>query len=186
MDIHYRKQCKRYDFEGQAHCLTFSCYHQQKFFTDERRYGWMLDALALGREKGMYDLWAYVIMPEHVHIVLLPQADIKISSILTTLKQSVAKRALLWIKKNNPSCLDRMADVQPNGKKYFRFWQRGGGYDRNLRSLDDVREKIRYIHRNPVRRKLVASAEQWNWSSNQAWHDGKDDPIAIDRQSLPT
>ncbi len=54
----------------------------------------MLDALQLGRQQGKYQLWAYVIMPEHVHVVLLPHAGVKISQILSTLKQSVSKRAL--------------------------------------------------------------------------------------------
>ena len=88
------------------------------------------------------------------------------------------------IKQNAPDFLKHMEDIQPNGKRYSRFWMRGGGYDRNLRSLDDVREKIRYIHANPVRRNLVDKVEDWKWSSYRAWQSGEDYPIAIDRESL--
>ncbi len=71
----------------------------------------MLDALTLGRSKREYDLWAYVIMPEHVHVVILPQANVKISAILTTLKQSVSK----------PRCYG-YAEMHPNS---FRVWRTG-------------------------------------------------------------
>lgn len=52
-----------------------------------------------------------------------------------------------------------------------RFWQRGGGYDRNVRDRDELMEKIRYVHLNPVRRGLVERPEEWAWSSAR-WYDG--------------
>jgi putative transposase len=184
METTCRKRCKRYDIDGQAHCLTFSCFQRQPFLSRDRCCSWMLEGLQLGREKGMFDLWGYVIMPEHVHIVLLPKSGMKISRILTTIKQSVSKRAILWIRQNAPDFLKRMEDIQPGGKQHYRFWQRGGGYDRNLRSLEDVYEKIHYIHANPVRRRLVEKADDWKWSSYRAWQSGEDIPLAIDRESL--
>jgi putative transposase len=185
MNAGHRKQCKRYDIEGDAHCLTFSCYRRLPLFQKERSCRWMLDALKLGRDQGKFHLWAYVIMPEHVHIVLLPQPDFKISEILTTLKQSVSKRALIWIQRYSRDFLPQLEDLQPNGKRAHRFWQRGGGYDRNLRTLADIYEKIEYVHNNPVRRGLTKYARDWPWSSCQAWETGVEMPIAINRQSLP-
>ena len=133
----------------------------------------------------MYDLWAYVIMPEHAHVVLLPREQVRISSILTTIKQSSSKRALHWVRQNAPAFLAQMADVQPNGTRHYRFWQRGGGYDRNLRTVQDVHEKIGYVHANPVRRGLVSEPDEWQWSSCRAWTTGENRPIALDRESLP-
>ena len=145
----------------------------------------MLDALQLARDQGQYDLWAYVIMPEHVHVVLLPHSGEKISAILTTLKQSVSKKALHWLRENRPEFLPKLEDVQPNGRRHARFWQRGGGYDRNLRTIADIHERTEYIHNNPVRRRLVEQAADWPWSSARAWETGVDEPIGIDRHSLP-
>jgi len=144
----------------------------------------MAQALQMGRQKELYDLYAYVFMPEHVHLVILPHPDIKISRILFTIKSSVSKKAQLWVRANAPDFLSQMADLQPNGDCHHRFWQRGGGYDRNLRSIDDVYEKMKYIHANPVRRGLVERAEDWRWSSYLAWENGQDSPLAIDRDSL--
>jgi prepilin-type processing-associated H-X9-DG protein len=52
-----------------------------------------------------------------------------------------------------------------------RFWQPGGGYDRNITSSAVLRAVIDYLHANPVRRGLVARAEDWEWSSAR-WYAG--------------
>ena len=124
-------------------------------------------------------------MPEHMHVVLWPRGSARISAILKTIKQSVAQTALAWLEHNDPRFLAQLEDVQPNGRRSSRFWQRGGGYDRNLRGAADIHEKIHYIHNNPVRRGLVDRAISWPWSSCRAWETGCDDPIAIDRDSVP-
>jgi putative transposase len=145
----------------------------------------MLQALQHGRERELYDLWAYVIMPEHVHLVLYPRPHTLIRDVLKAIKQSVSRRALQWLENNNPEFLTRLAHVNAAGVKSHRFWQRGGGYDRNLRSIADVHEKIAYCHNNPNRRGLVDRASSWQWSSALAWETGRDEPIAIDRESVP-
>jgi len=180
-----RKRCKRYDIEGDAHFLAFSCYQRLPLLTKVRSCNWMLEALQLGRQQDQFDLWAYVIMPEHVHIVLWPHAGTKISEILTTLKQSVSKRALFWLGRNAVDFLPNLEVTNSDGTRTHRFWQRGGGYDRNLRSIRDIHEKIDYVHFNPVRRGLAASPDAWPWSSCRAWLTGVDEPVPIDRTSLP-
>ena len=100
-------------------------------------------------------------------------------------KRRVTDTATSWLKKNNPDRLQKMLDLQPSGEKSFRFWQRGGGYDRNIFSADEAHEKIQYIHANPVRAGLVESPDKWKWSSFQAWETDIDSPIPIDRDSFP-
>ena len=125
-------------------------------------------------------------MPEHVHLILRPLSETTIASILKTLKQSVSKRAINWLRENAAEYLPKIEDVQPNGKRNHRFWQRGGGYDRNLRSVRDIHEKIEYIHQNPVTRGLVSQQVDYRWSSAMTWKSGGDKPLAIDRDSVPT
>jgi putative transposase len=177
MAFNPRKRCKRYDIEGDAHCLTFSCYWRLPLFSRKRSCRWMCDALEMGFDKGFYDLWAYVIMPEHVHVVLLPHSGVKIARILTMLKQSVSKRAILWLEEHAKDFLNQLVDRQPNGKQAYRFWQRGGGYDRNLRTISDIYEKIAYVHGTPVKRGLTLAAQDWPGSSCRAWETGVDKPI---------
>jgi hypothetical protein len=72
-----------------------------------------------------------------------------------------------------------------DGTISYHFWQPGGGHDRNLRSDADVREKIAYVHHNPVRRRLVEHPRDWPWSSWRAWHEGADKPLRMDRETMP-
>ena len=58
METLHRKQCKRYDIDGQAHCLTFSCFQRQPFFSQDRCCEWLIQGMQKGRENGMYDLYS--------------------------------------------------------------------------------------------------------------------------------
>ena len=53
----------------------------------------------------------------------------------------------------------------------FRFWQEGGGYDRNLRSVKSVEAAVAYIHENPVRRQLCERSADWRWSSARHYRE---------------
>jgi putative transposase len=181
----YRKRCERWDMPWRAHHLTFSCFHEKPFFNGKQSPVWFIEALDNARRKAPFDLWAWVIMPEHIHLVLLPAEQTTISEILYHLKKPMTTRVLAWLRKNDPSFLSHMLDVQPNGESYHRFWERGGGYDRNLRSVEDIHEKIKYVHLNPVRRKLVERPEDWAWSSYRTAMEGLNTPIRLDRESLP-
>ncbi|TWT63324.1 REP-associated tyrosine transposase [Rubinisphaera italica] len=183
-EIH-RKECHRYDIPGDAHFLTFSCFQRKPFLNRDRSRIWMLESLQVAQERDLFDLWAYVIMPEHVHLVLCPRRDIVISKILKTIKQSVSRKAIIWTQSHAPEFLRKMEDRQPDGKISHRFWQRGGGYDRNLRSVRDIHEKIHYVHNNPVRRNLCSRPEDWDWSSFNIWRNETRQPTIIHKQSLP-
>ena len=185
-DSPIRKTCKRYNVVGHAHYLTFSCFKRRAFLNRDRTREWMIDAIALARERHLLDLWAWVIMPEHVHLLIHPRdADYDISAILSTLKQPVSKRALLFVQREAPQFARWMLDRQPNGREAKRFWQRGGGYDHNLWTPAKVWEKIDYIHANPVRRGLVESAVDWHWSSHADHVNLRQGPLPLDRDSLP-
>jgi putative transposase len=147
----------------------------------------MISALKDARAALQFDIWAYVIMPEHCHVLIFPRLPkYDVSAILFTVKTPVTAKAIGFLKKNARESLALMRDEQPNGKVAYRFWQRGGGYDRNFNEPASIYAEIDYIHNNPVRRGLVACAEDWPWSS-AAWYAGKRDvPLAPDAESLPT
>ena len=186
IDTAKRTHRKSWDARWGSHFLTFSCFQRRPFLRSGRACEWFLENLHKAREKSPFDLWGYVLMPEHVHLLVFPAEGVKISSILYAMKQPVSIRALAYVRRNAPEFLRRMEDIQPNGKVTRRFWQRGGGYDRNMRSVRDVHEKLKYLHANPVRRGLVECAEDYPWSSARAWSTGKDDPFPINRETFPT
>lgn len=145
----------------------------------------MLDGIERARADHHFDLWAYVIMPEHVHLLIWPEDEYTISSILKTIKQSVSRRALLFVRKQAPDFFAKMADQQPSGQLSYRFWQRGGGYDRNLVEPRAIWQTMDYIHANPVRRNLCASVIDWPWSSAVEWECPGTGLLRVDRDSVP-
>jgi len=125
-------------------------------------------------------------MPTHAHIVVFPCSDQpSMSDFLESIKKSVVKRAVNYVKANAPSFLPRMRDEQPNGKVAYRFWQRGGGYDRNLRSPYTTWKMIDYIHRNPVVEGLCKHATDWHWSSAATYKLKVPGPLPINTRHLP-
>ncbi len=82
----------------------------------------------------------------------------------------MARRAIGYLQENAPHWLARIT-VREGDLLRRRFWQPGGGYDRNSVEVATVHQMIEYIHANPVRRGLVARAEDWEWSSAR-WYAG--------------
>jgi putative transposase len=178
-ETRHRKTIRHYDGELDARSLTFSCFHRLPFLAKDYTREWMLQAIELGRQKHPIHVWAYVVMPEHIHLLVWPfQATFKVEQLLTTVKQSVAKKALNHLRRNNPSYLNRL-----NGS--FHFWQDGPGYDRNLYSARTIWTEIDYIHNNPLRRNLVTDPLAWRWSSAGAHYGASDIALRLDIESLP-
>jgi len=183
---HKRKTCQRYNVPGDAHALTFSCFRRQAFLSRDRTRMWFLSALADARSDLAFDVWAYVVMPEHVHLVIFPRHDdYCISTILSSVKRPVARQAVHFVTQRAPRFLAAMCDAQPSGRVQYRFWQRGGGYDRNLTRDSTVHRAIDYVHANPVRRGLVDLPEQWKWSSAAYYLGARDVPFIPDLATLP-
>jgi REP element-mobilizing transposase RayT len=92
-----------------------------------------------------YDLFAWVVMPNHVHVVMDPV--IPLSEIMRWLKTATGNRANKLIAKTGTP-----------------FWRREY-YDRWIRSPKELSAVIGYVEDNPVRSGLSASPEEWRWSS---------------------
>jgi putative transposase len=182
----YRKSCKRYNEPGHAHALTVSCFRRRPFLSKDRSREWLVEALDRARTLHAFHLWAYVIMPEHAHVLVWPTTtEYDMSAFLNSVKQSVAKRALAWVRQQAPGFLAEMEDRQPNGDVHYRFWQRGGGYDRNLIEPATVFQEMEYYHLNPVQRGLCEKPEDWFWSSAGVYAGIREGPLPMDRVSLP-
>ena len=145
---------------GQARFVTFSCYHRLPLLNDPKTRKAFVEQIEFQREKHQLRIVAWVIMPEHVHLILCP-LDGQIGSSLRSIKQGFARSMLAGWKANQSNIIQSLTD--PRGVAHF--WQRGGGYDRNMRDQDELNEKIEYIHWNPVRRELVEQPTEWIWSS---------------------
>jgi len=113
-----------------------------------------------------FRLVAFVYMPEHVHLIVLPNdPGSRISGLLKAVKQPFSYRIKQLLAESSSDLLQQLTVRERPGKTAFRFWQEGPGYDRNLTTPKAVRASIDYIHLNPVRRGLVDEPARWRWSS---------------------
>ncbi len=180
----YTKRCERWNRAGHAHELTFSCHQGHPFLAKERTCLWLVDSINNARRRHDFDLWAYVSMPNHVHLIVCPRREhYSISSILQSIKQPAARRAIQYLKTGNPEGLRLLAmgqQIRP-----YEFWQKGGGYDRNIVNVETLIEVVRYIHNNPVRKGLVETPDQWHYSIASEWDNNRAGPILIDRDTFP-
>jgi putative transposase len=175
-----REHRKSLNLPGLAHELTFTCYRGYKFLTRDRPCRWLADAIDQARERLNLALWAYVFMPEHVHLIIYPCDDeYDVGDILRAIKLPVSRRAMRFLEEHAPEWLPRV--TRRRGKRIERlFWQSGGGYDRDIENPRAARLMVDYIHANPERRGLVEDPIDWYWSSAR-WYEGiEDGAIRID------
>ena len=163
-----------------VHFLTFSCYNHLWLFKSPELYREFLRSLDNARNKHHFLVLGYVLMPNHVHLMLWLPDGITISNVLRAIKQPFSNRALKLLEKQFPE-IHAKVKITVDGKSIRRFWQAGGGFDRNISDPDQIRNTIEYMHGNPVRRGLVDKPTDWRWSSVHCWEDGSDMPLKIDR-----
>lgn len=163
----HRKHVKRFHRPGELHELTSSTYRQLPLLTNDLWRSWLAEAITQAGEKQNCRLVAFVFMPEHVHLLVLPLTpdERTISRYLASLKRPVSVHVREALHAAGSSLLDRLTIQERPGKTVFRFWQEGGGYDRNLNREQTILSSIAYIHENPVRRDLCEKATDWKWSS---------------------
>lgn len=179
----YRKRVKTFNVPGHVHFLTFSCYRKLPLLTNELWREW----LALGVRRACiqhnYALWAYVFMPEHVHLLVHPRNEkYDLSKFRQSLKQGVSQRIIHSLQKNRAPLLEKLRVQERPGKWCYRFWQEGPGYDKNIWDMETAVEKANYCHSNPVARQLAQSPDKWKWSSYRWLHlnDKNDAPLPLD------
>jgi putative transposase len=116
----------------------------------------------------------YVVMPEHFHPLISEPERADPSVVIQALKLGVVRRLFpASPNRDKPAALKLFEHCAPK-----HFWQRRF-YDFNVGSAHKHREKLRYIHRNPVKRGLVESPDQWRWSSFRAYAFGEPGPIVV-------
>ena len=142
---------REFNITGHAHELTFSCFRSRPLLKSDFACKKLAQSMVQAREKHSFGLWAYVFMPNHVHLLIYPPKDkYYIGKILTSIKQSTARGITNYLRKYNKDLL-RMMRTGRDGDS-FRFWQDGGGYDRNIVSYEALINAVNYIHNNPVRK----------------------------------
>ncbi len=145
---------------GGFHFITCSCYERRKLFGSAPPRDTFLEIFEEVREKFRFVVAGYVVMPEHFHLLVSEPARGTTSYMMQILKQRVSHRLL-------------------GGLNLPTFWI-PRYHDFNVFSYRKYVEKLRYIHRNPVRRGLVTKPEDWLWSSYRFYYLGEGGPVKIE------
>ena len=155
---------RRFQHSGQSHFLTFSCYHRRPYFSSPKIYDLFVQCLENMRRKFSMCVYGYVVMPEHVHLLVNEPPQGMLADAIHYLKLSFTKRLHGggWaaptprLAPKNGANLGHQISRSFWGKRY---------YDRNVREAREFTIKLRYLHRNPVKRGLVDEPGDWEWSS---------------------
>jgi len=146
------------------HFITFTCYHRCPHLSDPVVRDLFVRALERTRALYRMRVYAFVVMPEHVHLLISEPERGTVASAIQSLKISSAKRGRQANAVSDPA---------------IPFWQKRY-YDRNEWDHKEFIEKRKYIHRNPVRRGLAEKPEDWKWSSYRHYVRGEDCGVAIE------
>jgi putative transposase len=164
------KGLRRWYGGGDLHYLTCSCYQRKPFLGSASRRDLFLKIFEEVRQKYEFQVIGYVVMPEHIHLLIGEPDERSVAVAVQVLKQRVSRQCLARGRSRLPQ-----DDAPPPPP----FWY-PRSYDFNVFSQKKVAEKLDYIHWNPVKRGLVASPEQWRWSSYRYYALGEDGPVKID------
>jgi putative transposase len=151
----------RYQKCGSFHFVTFSCFRRQPKLAAAAARDLFERILERVRRDYAFVVPGYVVMPEHVHLLVSEPGRASLAVALQVLKQCTSR----GLKKGSTDA----------------FWQRRY-YDFNVWSEEKVREKLRYMHRNPVKRGLVSRPEDWRWSSFRHYATGLTGVVEIESQ----
>jgi REP element-mobilizing transposase RayT len=225
---------KRFQETGHSHFVTFSCYHRRPLFTADPAKRVFEAALERVRRSFRLYVYGYVVMPEHVHLLVSEPERGELADALKSLKQGVSRRLIsgapfkpavglsgdhpegrliasapskpavglsgdhperrpiagapfkpaVGLSGDHPERrLTAGAPFKPavglSGDLPEHFWQKRY-YDFNVRNYRQFVEKLRYIHRNPVKRGLCERPEDWEWSSFRQYATGCEGRVEIE------
>lgn len=164
------------------HYVTTVCFNRVEVFRSEVACQLFIDALAQTRQHCIFKLIGYVIMPDHVHLIVNP-INRDISIVMRRLKSTSARSILDWLRDaGHVTSLRKLALNQPRAKSHSHaLWQR------DFSSIDlftprFVQQKLNYVHLNPIRAKLCEHPADWKWSSYRAYlpHTAGTVPVEVD------
>jgi putative transposase len=160
------KGLKRYYGAGELHYITCSCHQRKRWLDTGARRNLFLKILEELRREHRFVVLGYVVMPEHFHLLMSEPQVGNPSTAMQSVKQRFAQRVVRRRRRRN----DAQAVLWEAGP--MPVWQ-PRFYDFNVWTERKRVEKLRYMHRNPVKRGLVQEPEQWLWSSCRYYKYGE-------------
>lgn len=159
---------QRHYGSGYLHFITTSCYHRRPLLNTPHRRDLFLETLEQVRRSYHFIIAGYVVMPEHIHLLISEPERGDPSTVMQVLKQRFARKLPRVVSESALLELDRV-------------WQRRF-YDFVVWNPHKRAEKLNYMHQNPVKRGLVSEPEHWAWSSYRHYAYGEAGPVLVNEQ----
>jgi putative transposase len=142
---------------GHPHHVTQRGNGRARTFFDDADYALYRDLLAEHCRPAGVEVWAWCLMPNHVHLILVPSDPDGLRRALARVHRSYA------------------GIIQARRKRSGHFWQ--GRFGAVAMDEAYLAAALRYVSLNPVRARLVERAQDWRWSSTRAHLRGKEDGL---------
>ena len=159
------RNLKRYQNTGQLHFITFSCYQRRPFLRTAGKRDIVLRALEQARRRFGFVVVGYVVMPEHVHLLVSEPENGSLATAMQLVKQTSSR---ISHRRRGSLQQELFAESEINAP----FWQTRY-YDFNVWTEKKRVEKLKYMHRNLVLRGLCRKPEDWRWSSYRCYAFGE-------------
>jgi putative transposase len=171
---------KRYYGAGHAHFITCGCYHRIDWLDTAARRDLFLSILEEVRQRCRFVVLGYVVMPDHFHLLISEPQVGDPSKVMQLVKQLYAQRVVPRTRRK------RTGDQSsPPASNTVHVWE-ARFYDFNVWTERKRVEKLRYMHRNPVKRGLVSEPEQWAWSSFRDYLFGQTGTVRVNDANIMT
>ena len=164
------RKLHRYYGANHLHFITCSCYRRQPILGLPERRDRFTTILEQTRRKYRFVVYGYVVMPEHFHLLITEPEMGDPSVVMKVIKERFSRQVHA-----------EEGNVPEGAPPPLPVWQKRF-YDFNVWTARKQIEKVRYMHRNPVKRELVERPEQWTWSSFRAYLYGETEPVRVEFQ----
>ena len=154
--------------------ITCSCYRRLPLLRSARNRDRFLSVLEQTRQRYRLVVVGYVVMPEHIHLLMSEPEIGTPSTAMQVLKQRTARALLPKTKPRDPRQIKLFGEIAARAP----FWQTRF-HDFNVWTEKKRVEKLRYMHRNPVKRGLTATPEDWRWSSYRFYFLDESGPVRV-------
>lgn len=184
----------KFNDESYAHFVTTRTYNNRPYFDNEEFARILLMELKFYRERYGFIVLGWVIMPNHLHLLLWWDKEEKltltVSKIMRGIKAGSARRIIDLVKSRGLERGDGLEQVLRATQKdvavskshkrnlKYRLWQ-PGFYDFNVHSEEKLIEKLNYMHNNPVKAGLVLSLCDYKWSSYKEYFKEKNEQESL-------
>ena len=174
---------KRYRIEGSIYYITSVIYNRHKIFIQPSFVIPIIDSLNYYRYQYFCKLIGYVIMPDHIHLLIWPKEERTVTEFMRDFKRFTSGRITRQAKvEGKAKWIKEFEEAgSETGRAEFKVWQ-DSFWEQSIYTERFLKQKLDYIHLNPVRAGIVKTAADYPYSSYRNYYCNDSQLIEVDNQ----